>query len=52
MQIYKLNNNADDMIQDLRKAAECHRQVRKYAQSIIRPGVKLIDICEKIEGFL
>ncbi len=39
------------MIQDLRKAAECHRQVRKYAQSIIRPGVKLIDICEKIEGF-
>lgn len=34
----------------LRKAAECHRQVRKYAQSIIRPGVRLIDICQAIES--
>ena len=33
----------------LRKAAECHRQVRKYAQSIIRPGKRLIDICDEIE---
>lgn len=33
----------------LRKAAECHRQVRKYAQSYIRPGMKLIDICERLE---
>lgn len=36
-------------IQCLRKAAECQRQVRKYAQSFIRPGMKLIDICERIE---
>ena len=36
-------------VNDLRKAAECHRQVRKFAQSWIRPGMKLIDICEKIE---
>ena len=36
-------------VNDLRKAAECHRQVRKYAQTFMRPGVKLIDICEKIE---
>ena len=34
----------------LRKAAECHRQVRKYAQQIIRPGMKLVDICEAIEN--
>lgn len=34
----------------LRKAAECHRQVRKYAQSIIKPGMKLIDICNEIEN--
>jgi methionyl aminopeptidase len=41
----------------LRKAAECHKQVilsikkvRKYAQSIIRPGRKLIDICSKLEN--
>jgi methionyl aminopeptidase len=36
-------------VNDLRKAAECHRQVRKYAQTFIRPGMKLIDICERIE---
>lgn len=34
----------------LRKAAECHRQVRKYAQTIIRPGQKLIDICDNLEN--
>ncbi len=37
-------------INNLRKAAECHRQVRKFAQTTIKPGVKLIDICEKIEN--
>mmetsp|Transcript_5557 Transcript_5557/g.9521 ORF Transcript_5557/g.9521 Transcript_5557/m.9521 type:complete len:491 (-) Transcript_5557:61-1533(-) len=36
-------------VNDLRKAAECHRQVRKAAQKFARPGVKLIDICELIE---
>lgn len=34
----------------MRKAAEAHRQVRKYAQSIIKPGVRLIDICNEIEN--
>ena len=37
-------------VKGLRKAAECHKQVRKYAQSIIRPGEKLIEICNKIEN--
>lgn len=37
-------------INKLRKAAECHRQVRKYAQHIIKPGLKLIDICNQIEN--
>lgn len=27
-----------------------HRQVRKWAQSWIKPGIKLIDMCEKIEA--
>src|SRR3989338_7070235 len=27
--------------EELRLAAECHRQVRKYAQTIIKPGIKL-----------
>ncbi|EAS02321.2 type II methionine aminopeptidase (macronuclear) [Tetrahymena thermophila SB210] len=39
----------DSQIKCLRKAAECHRQVRKYCQQLIRPGKKLIDICESIE---
>mmetsp|Transcript_8881 Transcript_8881/g.11067 ORF Transcript_8881/g.11067 Transcript_8881/m.11067 type:complete len:526 (+) Transcript_8881:210-1787(+) len=33
----------------IRCAAECHRQVRRYAQSFIKPGVKLIDMCERLE---
>lgn len=39
----------ESRVKDLRKAAECHRQVRKYAQSFIKPGMKLIDICDRIE---
>ena len=39
----------EDTIQNLRKAAECHRQVRKWVQSYVKPGMKLIDICEKLE---
>lgn len=34
----------------LRKSAEAHRQVRKHAQRIIRPGKKLMDICNEIEA--
>ena len=37
-------------LNDLRKAAEVHRQTRKYAQKIIRPGVKIMDICNEIEA--
>ena len=33
----------------LRRAAECHRQVRKHAQKFIKPGMRLIDICNEIE---
>lgn len=36
-------------VNDLRKAAECHRQTRKMAQKMMRPGVKLMDICNAIE---
>ena len=33
----------------LRRAAEVHRQTRKFAQSYIRPGMKIMDITNKIE---
>ena len=34
----------------LRVASECHREVRKWAQSWIKPGIRLIDMCEEIEN--
>ena len=39
-----------DVLEALREAAEVHRQVRKFAQSIIKPGIKLADMCEEIEN--
>ena len=39
-------------IESMRKAGECHKQIRKYAQSIIKPGIKLLDMVEKIENML
>jgi methionyl aminopeptidase len=41
----------DAQLQYLRKAAEIQRQVRRYSQRIIRPGRKLIDICNDIEDY-
>ena len=36
----------------LRKGAECHRQIRKYAQRFIKPGMRMIDICIELEKML
>ena len=38
-----------DLYNSVRLAAECHRQVRQDAHSFIKPGMRLIDICERIE---
>ena len=38
-----------DLIEKVRHASEVHRQVRHYAQSFIKPGIKLIDMCERLE---
>lgn len=38
-----------DVLEQLREAAEVHRQVRKFAQSIIKPGLRLADMCHQIE---
>jgi methionyl aminopeptidase len=37
-------------IHDMRKSAECHRQARRYIQDIIKPGIKIYDVCTKIEN--
>jgi methionyl aminopeptidase len=38
-----------DLIRKVRVAAECHRQVRKFAQSFIKPGINLLEMCEALE---
>lgn len=38
-----------DQLEDTRQAAEVHRQVRRWTQSWIRPGMPLMLICDKIE---
>jgi len=35
--------------EDVRRASEAHRQVRQWTQTWIKPGIKLIDMCDKIE---
>jgi methionyl aminopeptidase len=39
-----------DFLTDYRQAAEVHRQVRKYAKSVIKPGMSLTEIAETIEN--
>lgn len=36
-------------LEEARWAAECHRQVRQNVQSWIRPGLRMVDICERLE---
>lgn len=44
----RLNSN---LYETVREASEVHRQVRQYAQAeLIKPGVKLIDMCDKLEA--
>lgn len=40
----------EEALREARCAAEAHRQVRKYVQSWIAPGMKMIDICERLEA--
>lgn len=35
---------------NIRRAAEVHRQVRKYARKFIKPGMRMIDIADSIEN--
>ncbi|ESL08400.1 methionine aminopeptidase 2 [Trypanosoma rangeli SC58] len=44
-----LERATDHEVQELRHAAEVHRQVRRYAQSFIKPGISLISMTDCIE---
>lgn len=39
-----------DMVNQVRQAAEVHRQVRAHMKSVIKPGISLIEMCETLEG--
>ncbi len=39
-----LNASCEEIWADYRRAAEAHRQTRKWAKSWIRPGMKMFDI--------
>ncbi|RWS10084.1 methionine aminopeptidase 2-like protein [Dinothrombium tinctorium] len=38
-----------DIYKEVRQAAEAHRQTRKYMQSVIKPGMTMVEICEQLE---
>ncbi|KAG8950458.1 Methionine aminopeptidase 2 [Tulasnella sp. 424] len=49
-QLEKLaNENPDETYQNIRRAAEVHRQVRQYARKTIRPGMSMLEIANLIE---
>lgn len=37
-------------LRKMRRAAEAHRQVRRYIQPKIRPGIRLLDLAEQLEA--
>jgi methionyl aminopeptidase len=43
------NEDMETTYQNIRRAAEVHRQVRKYARRMIRPGMAMTDIANNIE---
>ncbi|OWZ12309.1 Methionine aminopeptidase, partial [Phytophthora megakarya] len=45
-----LDRTQEGQYEALRHAAEVHRHVRKFAQGLIKPGIKLIDLCTQLEN--
>lgn len=39
-----------NMYKEVRQAAEAHRQTRQYIQKWVKPGMKMIDICNELES--
>jgi methionyl aminopeptidase len=44
-----IRNMDDGFLNDYRKAAEVHRQVRQYVQTIVKPGVTMSKLADEIE---
>ncbi|VDN56345.1 unnamed protein product [Dracunculus medinensis] len=45
-----LDSTYEEIYKDFRQAAEAHRQTRKYVKSWLKPGLKMIEICERLEA--
>ena len=45
-----LDRSQIDIYNEIRCAAEAHRQVRQYMQGYIKPGMTMIQICEELES--
>ncbi|XP_005099333.1 methionine aminopeptidase 2 [Aplysia californica] len=45
-----LDQSHSQLYEEMRLAAEAHRQTRQYMKSIIQPGMKMFDICEELEA--
>ncbi|EEQ28225.1 putative methionyl aminopeptidase [Microsporum canis] len=44
-----VNNMDDTFLSDYRQAAEVHRQVRRYVQTIAKPGISMSELAQEIE---
>lgn len=45
-----LDESYSEIYRDFRRGAEAHRQTRKYVKSWIKPGMTMIEICERLEA--
>ena len=39
-----------NMYNEVRQCSEVHREVRRYISNWVKPGMKLIDVCETLEN--
>lgn len=44
-----VNDMDDEFLNDYRQAAEVHRQVRQYVQTIAKPGISMSQLAQEIE---
>uniref|UniRef100_A0A3Q3W048 Methionine aminopeptidase 2 n=1 Tax=Mola mola TaxID=94237 RepID=A0A3Q3W048_MOLML len=44
-----LDKANEELWNDFRQAAEAHRQVRQHVRSFMKPGMTMIEICERLE---
>ncbi|CAL1527808.1 unnamed protein product [Lymnaea stagnalis] len=45
-----LDRSHSHLYEDLRLAAEAHRQTRQYMKTVIKPGMTMLEICEELEN--